>query len=478
MPFNAKDYPPSEDIDRIALEDEFYRMYKADSEDPQSARFKMRLRNFFEDDQDKAKVLDIAYHIAPLIVDIATDFLFGEPVSIEADTKNEADQVWLDEVIKRNNLQTRLAESSALFQTVGHAHFKLYRSEDKCSIEEIPFDYWFPNWRGVPLGGQPESYQIVVHLKDSENPLKKYIYIEDWYMEGTAKVAKSLWMDKGGKIGDQVPLSTLGIVPSVGAVMEDMTAVEDTKLDEIPIVYLNIRKTAKDRHAESILKKVRPLLHELNDRMTQLSLQFMKHLNAKLQLPYNAVSRDPKTGRIQREDLDVLLAQEGDKDAKYITNENPLIEQAFTHIENTLRAIAKLTQTPDDFIVGAEKGGVEKAEAIKVRFMPLLKRVRFYETQYEQAIRAMFRIAGKIEGKKEIPLIVTFDAGLPKDWEHDVRVWGDALSSGLASKETAVGMFQGLEGDELIREMERIKGDERLMMGRLVADDDEDEDEE
>lgn len=474
MPFNPKDFPTTEDIDRIAREDEYYKLYRCESLDPDgtSDRGKFRLKEFFENDKKKAEILDVAYNVAPLIIDTATDFLFGEEVAIEPEGDG---QEKIDKIIDRNRLQSKFAQSSALFQVIGHTHFKLYRNEKgEAVIEEIPYDYWFPNWTKVPLGGEPNSFQIVVHMKDSQDATKKYIYVEDWYLEGTAKVAKSLWEDKGGKVGNQVPLDTLGIV-SPGT-LDGLTAVEDTLLDEIPIVYLDVRKTAKERHAESVLKKVRPLLNELNDRLTQVSIQFLKHLNAKLQIPETAVTRDPKTGKIQRVDLEVILAKEGDPEAKYITNENPLIEQSFVHIEKILRAIAKLTQTPDSLLTEDEKGGVEKAEALKTRMMGFLKKIRIYQSRYEEAIRNMMRIALKIEGGQEIPLVITFDTGLPKDWEYDSMVWSTALSGGLASKETAVGMFQGIEGDELQAELARIKEDERQMVAALVpdnADDDE-----
>jgi len=98
--------------------------------------------------------------------------------------------------------------------------------------------------------------------------------------------------------------------------------------------------------------------------------------------------------------LEVLLARAGEPEARYVTNENPLIEQAFTHVEKLLKQISKLTQTPS--LVEDEKGGVESAESLKVRMMPLLKKVRFFELIYDPAIKAILRIAGRSRGTRPI----------------------------------------------------------------------------
>ena len=471
MPFSTKDFPSTEDINRVASEHEDYKLYDCSALDTEgnTDRGKFRLKEFFENDAKKAKLLDIALNLAPLIVDTGTDFLFGEPVMIGEDGEGTL-QTKIDEIMERNNLHAKFAESSALFQTVGHTHFKLYAKDNKAMIEEIPYSYWFPNWASVPLGANPDNVRLVAYLNNVENGVTtKYIYIEDYYMEGTAKIAKSLWTDQGGKIGQQVDLAKLDIATT--GTLNGMTAIEDTELPELPIVELHVRKTALQRYGQSVLKKVRPLLNEINDRLTQLSVQFLKHLNAKLQIPDGSVARDTKTGAIRRVDMEVLIARAGEPEAKYITNENPLIEQAFVHLDKLIRAVAKLTQTPDSFLTEDEKGGVEKAEALKTRLMAFLKRIRLYQTRYEAAIKKLVKLALMIEGVKgadKAQLVITFDTGLPKDWEYDEKVWGDAVARGIASKETAVSRFQGISGDELKEELARIEEAEEKALTQLM----------
>lgn len=482
MPFDVQDFPPSEERDRIAIEDRYFKLLNSDAYDYEGKTDKgaFLLKEFFSNDKKKATILAKALNVPPLIVDAGTDFLFGEPFRVRVEGKNSKKmQEKIDRIIRENKMQDRMEESSQLFQAIGHAHFKLFKKDKKTVIEEIPYSYWFPNWSGVADGGEPENIRIAVFLthKKLDGVKEKYVYVEDYFMEdGKAIIEYSLFEDRGGKIGDPVSLETLNLVPTGekitkvmvkgagGKDVETLRYRQDTGLDELPLVTVNLRKTVIHRYGQSIFKRVMTLLEELNHRLTQLSLQFLKHLNAKLQIPDGSVVRDQKTGKVQSSELEVLLVKAGEPDARYITNENPLIEQSFKHMEMTLREIAKLTQTPDSFLLADEKGGVETAESLRTRMMNFLKRERRYQRKYDEAIKKILRIALKIEGVKDadsLTLHVTFDPGLPKDWEKDEQVWGNAMDRGLSSRETAVSHFQSLEGEELREELKRIDEEEK-----------------
>jgi hypothetical protein len=172
-------------------------------------------------------------------------------------------------------------------------------------------------------------------------------------------------------------------------------------------------------------------------------------------------------GSVDTMNLEVLLAQGGDPDAKYITNDNPLIEECFTHIDKLVRKFAKLMKRPDSFFIEDEKGGVESVESLRTRLMFFLREIDNYTGTYDPGVEKLVRLALAIEGDanaETVPLKITFDPGLPKDWQVDATVWGDALASKLASQRTAVSRFQGIEGDELDTELELIDQDAQAAM--------------
>jgi hypothetical protein len=478
VPYSAKEFPPKADIARVAIETDYYNLLdcKAYDYDGKTDKGAFKLKEFFSNDTKKAEILAKALNLAPLIAEAGTDFLFGEPFEVVVDDEGREDvQDAIDDICKRNKIQDKGESSSLLLQAVGHAHFKLYgeKSEKKtlARIQEVPFSYYYPNFAGVADGEESENIRLAVNLTkvDEGGVTRKYIYVEDYFMrQGKAVIEYALYQDKGGQIGDPVSLAEFDLVTKNGKPVlvnneETKRYEEVTSLDELPIVSIHLRRTVMERHGQSIYKRIMPLLEEINDRLTQISLQFLKHLNAKLQLPESAVVRDPKTGEIKRVDLEVILAKADDAEAKYIINENPLIEDAFKHLDRLIRECAKLTHTPDSFLLEDEKGGVEKAESLKVRMMMFFKRIRNYQRKYDEAIKKLIRIALKIEGVKDaetVPLKIIFDKGIPKDWEHDVEVWGSAFERGLASRQTAVSRFQGLDDEETEEEIKRIEEEE------------------
>ncbi len=478
MPIPSE-FPTTADLERVKREFELYCLYACKDIDPDktSDRWKFRLREFFDSDEQKAKLLDICLHVAPVVIESGTDFLFGEQPKIEIVGQNDTDPKVLqdkaNEIIERTDLIRKLSENCDLTQAVGHGHFKIYAEDNEAYIQEVPYSTFYPEWDRVPMGEESTNPRIACYITVNEAGItKRYIYVEDYYMEGEkCVIAYSLFEDVNGKIGNQVPLAKLKLDEGkAGTIDAKGTLIQQTELDEIPVVSINLRKTALERYGRSVLERVKPLLHELNDRLTQLSLQFLKHLNAKLQIPDGSIERN-KDGSVKSTKLEVILAKAGDPDAKYITNENPLIEQAFTHIEKIIRKICKITATPDSFLTEDDKGGVEKTEALKVRLMQFLKREKSLQTTYQQAIKKIMLLALKAEGQKtdNIDVKVTFDPGLPKDWEVDVRVWGDALAQGLASKDTAIGMFQGIADDALEEELARIDAEEQAKQQSLLA---------
>src|SRR4051812_40058340 len=130
MPFSTKEFPSQAELNRVQEEHEFFKFYDSSVLDPdgKSDRAKFRLQSFFENDTKKAKILDIALNIAPIIIDAGTDFSFGRLPTVEVEDGYKAAkkvQTQIDGIVTRNKLMHRMRDSTTLFQTVGHAQFKL-----------------------------------------------------------------------------------------------------------------------------------------------------------------------------------------------------------------------------------------------------------------------------------------------------------------------------------------------------------------
>ena len=470
-------FPSDADIDRIATENRFYQLYKSNVfafEDQTDKRMKFLLQEFFADDKEKMKLLMLSLNIAPSIVRAGANFLFGKQAKIEVSESTEAAsdgqqkepdlQKRIDQIVKRNKLHKKLKASARTLQAIGHTQFKFRKENGKAVVEEVPFDSWFPSLDNLNVGAEPKTFDIVSYLTSPAADgvsSKKYIYVEEHTL---GQIAYSLYYDQGGKIGEPVALDTLqGLMPKE-ATLNGLTAVQQTGIDELTVEQLDADKDVKDRMGESILKQIEPVLNAINLQLTQIALQMLKHLDPILEMPDNDVPRKPD-GTVDRRKLEIIFTQQGDVPSRYVTNDNPMIEQNFTLLKDLIAKSAKLTDTPNGFIDDDEKGGVESAESIRARFMLFFMRIDNYRSEYDDGIKRMVVKLLKIEGvtvPDDLELKITFDYGLPRDLEVDGRIWGQAVLDGIASVETAIKNFQAIDDDLLDEEMARIQKDQEL----------------
>lgn len=469
MPLAPKQFPSTQDLTRIREEQNFHLLYNSEVYDEDERKGVFRLKQFFASDQEKKDLLAIALNLPNLIIDAGVDFLFGEDIAITVE--DEKWQKWIDALFDRNEFNLTLEESAVSLQAQGHANFNI-RTEGtdgarRAIIEEVPFDMWFPDWSGVPTTvRRTNKIHLASYLtvkRDSDVDLR-YIYVQE---HTPGFIRHTLWTEFEKRAQEQVPLGTVpGLLSALGMPESNEFEITDaTGIAELPVFQINTRKTVKDRSGKSILKPIMPLLEEINDRLTQVSLQFLKHLDPLLQIPKSAVKVD-KSGRVNRAALEVLLTDIDMPDAKYVTNDNPLIEEAFKHIDKMIEKAADLTKTPRSFLMPDDKGGVETAESLKTRMMGFLNRIKRYRKAYTAMIIRTIKTSALLEGQifpDNLEIVVEFGDPIPRDKTIEAGYYTTAHDGGLMSLETAVAGLQGLEGDALKEEVKRILADAERM---------------
>jgi hypothetical protein len=133
---------------------------------------------------------------------------------------------------------------------------------------------------------KPESSSsMIIRLAED---IKLFAFDDQAYFMENGKVVieYSLWEERpGAKIGNPVDLAVQPVPGGDGKPSGRYR--ELTQQDELPLVSVNLRKTVLDRYSVSLHKSIMPLLSEINDRLTQVSKQFRKHMNAKLQISWS-----------------------------------------------------------------------------------------------------------------------------------------------------------------------------------------------
>lgn len=438
-------FPTNEDFARISTLNNFYNVFKG----LHNKVFK--LKSYFEEDQKKRTLLYLAYNVGQIVSLTAADFLFGEQLKIQTN-EDEAQKPLegkINQIVQKNYLDEKLYQSSVIQDVAGFTVFLVRQKDGGAIIEEVPYDNYFPDFSGVRLGEDPQkiviaSYVDIVNPKN--NKKETFLYKQ---VHSVGKIEHELWTTTTDmKQSERVELSIYS---------SDLPEEETTDLDYIPIFQINNFKTVKERFGISAYESVMNLFEELNDRITQISVQLIKHLNAKVAVGEGILT---KKGEIDS-DQELFLVEKGDIVPQYITNSNALIEEGFKQIEGILRQICTVTQTPTSFLGLDDQGGAEKVETVKIRMASFLKKIKRKQRSYEAKLVDILKTALFFEGTKKFPdgveIKFVWDYGLPRDLLAEAQTHQILVESGIESIETAIRELKDLDGEALAQELERIK---------------------
>ncbi len=441
-------FPTNDDFNRVAKLNNYYNVFKG----LHSKVFK--LKSYFEEDSKKKTLLYLAYNVGQIVSLTASDFLFGEQLKIQTNESEEQKPMEkkINAIIQNNYLDEKLYQSAVMQDVAGFAVIAVRQKDKAAIIEEVPYDNYYPDFMGVRLGEEPRQIVIAsyIDLVNPKNQKKEtFLYKQIHKLEnGKGKIVHELWTTTPDM--KQSQLTELALFSA------DLPAEEDTELDYIPIFQIDNFKTVKERFGISTYESVMNLFEEINDRITQISVQLIKHLNSKVAVGEGVLSKKGEIDSTQ----DIFLVEKGDIIPQYITNSNPLIEEGFKQIEGLIRQICTVTQTPASFLGLDDKGGVEKVETAKLRMASFLKKIKRKQRSYEAKLVDILKTALFFEGAKKFPdnvdISFAWDLGLPRDLFTEAQTHQIMVESGMESKETAIRELKGFDGETLQNELDKI----------------------
>jgi hypothetical protein len=442
-------FPTNDDFNRVAKLNNYYNVFKG----LHSKVFK--LKSYFEEDSKKKTLLYLAYNVGQIVSLTAADFLFGEQLKIQTNESEDQKptEKKINAIIQNNYLDEKLYQSAVMQDVAGFTVIAVRQKDKAAIIEEVPYDNYYPDFTGVRLGEEPRQIVIAsyIDLVNPKNQKKEtFLYKQIHRLEnGKGKIVHELWTTTPDM--KQSQLTELALFSA------DLPAEEDTELDYIPIFQIDNFKTVKERFGISTYESVMNLFEEINDRITQISVQLIKHLNSKVAVGEGVLSKKGEMDSTQ----DIFLVEKGDIVPQYITNSNPLIEEGFKQIEGLIRQICTVTQTPASFLGLDDKGGVEKVETAKLRMAAFLKKIKRKQRSYEAKLIDILKTALFFEGAKKFPdnvdISFAWDLGLPRDLFTEAQTHQIMVESGMESKETAIRELKGFDGETLKNELDKIE---------------------
>jgi hypothetical protein len=212
--------------------------------------------------------------------------------------------------------------------------------------------------------------------------------------------------------------------------------------------------------ANRIIKIPQPLFDEINNRITQISVQLIKHLRARIAVPSGTLDQD---GAIKVSESDIFEVGDGDKMPQYITNSNPMIDAGFTQLDKLILLVSSITKIPAEEMGYPGKGGAEKPEAMRIKLFSTLRKVSRKRIYMEQVIIDMMNLALILKGitppsdKNKFDLRVKWTDALPTDENLLTDRLNSQVDGGLKSKRKAIKELQDIYDDDLDAEIAQIE---------------------
>ncbi len=380
------------------------------------------------------------------------DLLLGEPPRIKAGDNGTLEQETAERLIEENKLHLASYEVAMDVSRYGDGIFKV-RYDGHGIIEGQPPAVWFPVCK-------PDNVKdIVAHVL-------AWTYEEDIQRILGARKIKYLKAEIHEK--GKITTRKCEIVnDKIRGMVEDETVqetgVNDFLIIPVPNLLTTDRSTGLDDYSD-----LESIIQEIETRVAQISRILDKHSDPNMYGPETALEIDPVTGQTTfRAGGKFFPMAEGDTAPGYMVWDGRL-EAAFKQIELLMEQLYALSETSAAAFGQLKSGLAESGTALRRLMLAPLAKVNRIRMRFDPALKKALKLASALEvaqGKRNAVLLeqvyIDWKDGLPEDPKEQAEIETTRMAAGTTSLESSLRRLDGLEGDALQEEIDRIKADQQ-----------------
>lgn len=413
------------------------------------------IKSYISSATNKDEYLYLTVNLLSLMANTTADYLIGDGIQIDID--NDQAKAKRDEIAHNNNFDELIYNIALNTWIYGYAVARTRKDENEdIVIEEIPYDYYYPQIEGLFLGEQPRIIYLISHINQTLNS----------QIQSKAKI-QSYTKQVDGQRLIEYGLYTVSLDGSAYTLEQELAPPET--LDFLNIYRFDNKKLWGKHLGISDYGDVLDLLEEVNDRFTQISVQFIKHLNSKISLPeWVSALLQNKEKKIQN--LEVFVHRQGEQPAQYIENHNSLIPEAQNYVDKILKLIWAITQIPISFFGFEEAGGAEKVEALRIRLTRFLKKIQRKQRMMELILRKLVKETLTFAGIEwGYTVDIKFSDAMLKDLQQNTQMYIDLYNTSLVSQETAIAQIFSRDEQMVTKEITRITQEQDIKQQKQIA---------
>lgn len=403
--------------------------------------------------EDQRATLELILNWNKRLSTLWADLLLGEPPKITAGDQQEA----AERIVIGNKLMLSSYEVALDVSRFGDGLFKVRSDGSRVYIEGQTPLVWFPvcrsdNVKDITAHVLAWTYETVGSA--TIGPIKvgtkkrKYLKAE---------------IHERGRISTRIYEITN---EKVGAMVEEEqvqeTGIGDFLIVQVPNLITTDRATGLDDYSD-----LESIVQEIEVRVAQISRILDKHSDPNMYGPESALEIDPVTGKTTfRAGGKYFPVSEGEANPGYVVWDGQL-DAAFKQIELLVEQLYILSETSAAAFGQLKSGLVESGSALRRLMMAPLAKVNRIRMRFDPALKKVLMLASELEVAQRVSDAVRIEEihidwrdGLPEDPKEQADIEATRKTAGLTSLESSLRRLDGLEGDALQEEVNRIKADQ------------------
>jgi len=406
--------------------------------------------------EDKRATLELILNWHKRLSTLWGNLLLGEPPRITAGDKDSPERKHVKRLVDDNKLIKKAYEVVIDVSRFGDGLFKVRSDGNRAIIEGQTPLVWFPvvspdNVKDVNAHVLAWTYEEVTSLAMGAGKVKKKYLKAEIHERGKITTRKYNLLNNGEKIG-QLAEDEKAIA----------TGVDDFLVIQISNLITTDRATGLDDYSD-----LDGLIQEMEIRIAQISRILDKHADPNMYGPDTALEVDPITGQstVKAGGKYFPLAPD-DEPPGYLVWEGQL-DPAFKEIDTLMEQLYFISETSPAAFGQLKSGLAESGSALRRLMMAPLAKVNRIRMEFDPALKKALQLASALEvaqGKPEAAKLenihIDWFDGLPQDDTEQTQIEATRKTAGLTSLESSLRRLDGLEGDALQEEIDRIKSEQ------------------
>jgi hypothetical protein len=425
-------------------------------------------------------LLYLSVNLASIICKKSGDFLFGEAMQVSAGKGDESkEQKALDRITENNEMSIKNYESALSNSYRGDSFYKIRVGQEfngelspeldeyKVIIDTQNAEYVFPE---TVLGDANKIKAYHIAVPEMVDDSAKDLLDSEWVLHVESHYAGYIEYSKFRLFPTDISVDGDINKWKIGYEYEESRSAVATGVPYPLVVHVPNFSLDDAWHGIDDLTEHTSLLEEINNRITQISDILDKHADAPIAVPIGTLREDSNGNTVYNVAQEKVFEIAGKDDVipQYITNSNPLVDQAFKELEMLIDLLFTVSEIPS-VALGRNDSGTSGASglSIKWRMNSLLSKINRKRQYYERGLKRVYIIAQMLEnavGIDEYELSMPklkFKNGLPKDDMEEANIY--AIRTGgkaTVSQKTAMMNMDDLTEEQVDAELERMKEEE------------------